>query len=152
MNDELTVLAEAGATALVAAMATDMWQETRNSVVGLFRRSGRDRRAALASRLDTGAALVRDAADQDEAWRTLFAYWTLELAVLLRDDPAVRDAMTRLAAAGGSGREPSFRQTITARDSATVFAVQHGTQHAHGPGAPGDGGRPDDTPPAARRI
>ncbi|MFE2635079.1 hypothetical protein ACFXKF_09865 [Streptomyces scopuliridis] len=149
MNDELTVLAEAGATALVTAMATDLWQETRNTIVGLFRRSGRGRRAALATQLDTGAALVRDAADPDEVRRTLFAYWTLELVALLRDDPAVRDAVTRLAAASGTGRELSFRQTITARDSAAVFVVQHGTQHAYGPGTTGDRGRPDDTPPVA---
>ncbi|MEU1405602.1 hypothetical protein ABZ471_25125 [Streptomyces sp. NPDC005728] len=143
MNDELTVLAEAGAAAVVTAMATDLWQETRNTVVGLFRRSGRGRRAALATQLDANAALVRDAEDPDQVRRTLFAYWALELAALLRDDPAGRDAVARLAAAVGSGREPSFRQTITARDSATVFAVQHGTQNAHGPD------RPDGTPPAA---
>ncbi|MEU8968395.1 hypothetical protein AB0D11_03815 [Streptomyces monashensis] len=148
MNDELTVLAEAGAAAVVTAMATDMWQDTRTAVVGLFRRCGRARRAALETQLNANAALVRDSTDPDEARRTLFAYWTLELAAVLRDDPDGRAAVARLAASVDGGRRPAFRQTNTARDAATVFAVQHGTQHAYGtsPRAPQDRSRRDRRP------
>ncbi|MFE9415888.1 hypothetical protein ACFYMX_09600 [Streptomyces griseofuscus] len=136
MNDELTVLAEAGAAAVVTAMATDLWQETRGAVVALFR-PDRRRRAALESQLDGNAALVRQAPDPDAARRALFSYWTLELTALLRRDPAVRAALERLAAAvedapGGGTRGRVLRQTNTAHGSGTVFAVQQGDQHAYG--------------------
>ncbi|WDG29364.1 hypothetical protein N7925_13895 [Streptomyces sp. CA-278952] len=39
MTDEVTLLAEAGAAVVVAAMATDPWQGTRDAVLGLFRRN-----------------------------------------------------------------------------------------------------------------
>ncbi|MFF9345873.1 hypothetical protein [Streptomyces sp. NPDC014734] len=140
MNDELTVLAEAGAAAVVTAMATDVWQDTRNAVVGLFRRSGRGRRSALEAQLDANAALVRGAVDPEGVRGTLLAYWALELAVLLRDDPAARGVVARLAAAADGGRgigsAPAPTQTNTARDSATVNAVQYGIQHTWDPGRP----------------
>lgn len=39
MTDEPTLLAEAGAAAVVAAMATHLLQGTRDAVLGLFRRN-----------------------------------------------------------------------------------------------------------------
>ncbi|MFJ2826832.1 hypothetical protein ACIPC1_04375 [Streptomyces sp. NPDC087263] len=137
MNEELTVLAEASAAALVTAMATDVWQETRSAFVGLFHRSDRDRRAAVAAQLDGNAALVGESAAPDDVRRTLFDYWTMELAALLDRDPSCRDSLARLAAAADGALVDGLRayvlvQTNTARDSATVFAVQRGTQHAHG--------------------
>ncbi|MFE0099801.1 hypothetical protein [Streptomyces sp. NPDC059009] len=140
MSDELAMLAEAGAAAVVAAMATDMWQETRNAFVRLFRRSGRERRAALETQLDANAALVQGSETPEDVQRALFAYWTLELAELLRHDPADREAVARLAASvdtgRGPGRAPAPTQTNAARDSATVNAVQYGTQYACGPAHP----------------
>ncbi|MFG2721833.1 hypothetical protein ACGFW5_26635 [Streptomyces sp. NPDC048416] len=151
MNDELTLLAEAGAAAVVTAMATDAWQETRNAVVALFHPSDRRRRAALEGRLDGNAALIRSATDPDDVRRTLCAYWNLELAALLRSDPSGRAALARLAATvdGGRGRGPGDRvleQTNTARESGTVIALQYGTQHAYGnQHAYGAGYRTDDS-------
>ncbi|QKW10092.1 hypothetical protein HUT18_30405 [Streptomyces sp. NA04227] len=135
MNDELTVLAEAGSAALVAAMATDLWQETRESVTALFRRSEHRRTAEIETQLDDNAALVREASAPDEVRRALFAYWTLELAALLRHDPSCREPLHQLASARTPEQAPwasSFRQTVNAHGSGTVFAVQHGTQHAYG--------------------
>lgn len=140
MNDELTVLAQAGAAALVTAMATDAWLETRGAITGLFRRG---RRAALEAQLDGNAELVRDSPSPDDVRRALFGYWTQELAALLRQNPSCRDPLIRLVdaidAIGADGgtladgrRGPVLEQTNTARDSATVFAVQHGSQHIHG--------------------
>ncbi|MGW3267382.1 hypothetical protein [Streptomyces sp. NPDC001056] len=136
MNDELTVLAEVGAAAVVTAMATDLWQETRGAVVALFR-PDRRRRAALETQLDGNATLVREAADPEAVRQALSAYWTLELTSLLRRDPAVRTALERLAAAvgpvpRGEARGRELRQTNTARDSGIVFAVQQGNQNAYG--------------------
>jgi hypothetical protein len=58
MNDELSLAAETGTAALVAALATDLWQETRNAVTALFRRAGDDRPAAAEHRLDDDAPPV----------------------------------------------------------------------------------------------
>ncbi|MGW0145822.1 hypothetical protein ACWDVU_09470 [Streptomyces sp. NPDC003333] len=132
MGDELTLLAQAGAAALVTAMATDTWQETRDAVAGLFRRG---RRAAVATQLDGGAELVRDAPAPDETRRALYGYWAQELAALLRQDPSCRAALVRLvgdAPADGPG-ERSWRQTNTARDRGAVYAVQHGDLHVGRP-------------------
>ncbi|MFF1682429.1 hypothetical protein ACFVYG_41095 [Streptomyces sp. NPDC058256] len=134
MNDELTVLAEAGAAALVTAMATDAWQETRNAVVGLFRRG---RRAGVEDQLDGNAELVRDSATPDDVRRALLGYWTHELATLLHRDPSCRDPLARLADTVDGTLVDGLRahvlvQTNTAQDSATLFAVQQGSQHVYG--------------------
>lgn len=134
MSDELTLLAEAGAAAVVAAMATDLWQGTRDAVLGLFRRDTPDSTAPVGARLDEGAALVRTSAAPDDVRRALAGIWARELRELLRRDPACRAPLTRLTAevdgAFASGRAAVvLEQHNTANDSGTVFAVQHGDIH-----------------------
>ncbi|KUJ66225.1 hypothetical protein ACZ90_39265 [Streptomyces albus subsp. albus] len=149
MHEELTVLAEAGAAAVVAAMATELWQTTRDAVLGLFPRADRSRRTAVEAQLDGNEALVREAADPDEVRRALAGFWALELAALLRRDPACREPLARLAGEVG-GVLPAARracllnQTNTAHGSGTVFAVQRGDLHAYPPGP----GRPPSTEPS----
>ncbi|GAA2472015.1 hypothetical protein GCM10010406_04610 [Streptomyces thermolineatus] len=138
MTEELTLLAEAGAAAVVAAMATDLWQSTREAVLGLFRRGDPDRSASVEARLDTNASMVRGTASPDDVRQALLGAWALELEALLRRAPSCRTSLARLVAEvdgalrGGRGR-PVLEQTNTARDSGTVFAVQHGDLHAYGP-------------------
>ncbi|MEU4025336.1 hypothetical protein [Streptomyces anulatus] len=134
MSDELTLLAEAGAAAVVAAMATDLWQAARDGVLGLFRRDAPDSAAPVGARLDEGAALVRTSAAPDDVRRALAGTWARELHELLRRDPACRVPLARLTAevdgAFASGRAAVvLEQNNTARDSGTVFAVQHGDIH-----------------------
>lgn len=134
MSDELTLLAEAGAAAVVAAMATDLWQGTRDGVLGLFRRDAPDSAAPVGARLDEGAALVRTSAAPDDVRRALAGTWARELHELLRRDPACRVPLARLTAevdgVFASGRAAvALEQNNTARDSGTVFAVQHGDIH-----------------------
>ncbi|MFF2810456.1 hypothetical protein ACFVT2_25460 [Streptomyces sp. NPDC058000] len=138
MNDELTTLAEAGAAAVVTAMATDLWQGTRDAVLRLFHRADRNRRPAIEAQLDGNAALVREAALPDDVRQALFGYWVLELAALLRRDPSCREPLAHLAAEVGAAlpdaRPASVRaQTNTAHDSGNVFAVQGGNLHVHKP-------------------
>ncbi|MFF8815414.1 hypothetical protein [Streptomyces pactum] len=152
MNDELTLLAEAGAAVVVTAMATDLWQSTRDAVLGLFRRADRSRRAAIEAQLDGNAALVAEAETPEEVRRALFGFWALELAALLRRDPSCREGLARLAAAA-DGAFPDARwafagrQTNTARDFGTVFAVQGGDLHTHPAGPGGPAGPPGSTGP-----
>ncbi|WP_369205805.1 hypothetical protein [Streptomyces sp. PU-14G] len=136
MTQELTALAEAGAAAVVAAMATDLWQNTRGAVLRLFHRDETpDRRAAIAAQLDSNAALVDEAAAPDDVRRALLGVWTLELTALLQRDSSCRQDLARLAAEVGAAlpqerRTVLFEQTNDARDSGTVIAVQHGDLHA----------------------
>ncbi|MFF7633567.1 hypothetical protein ACFZB9_10510 [Kitasatospora sp. NPDC008050] len=97
MTEELTLLAEAGAAALVTAMATDLWQGTREAALGLFRRSERGQRCAFEDRLDRNAALVRAAASPDTVRRALFGFWAQELAALLHQTPSCREPLAQLA-------------------------------------------------------
>ncbi|MFC8621078.1 hypothetical protein [Streptomyces anulatus] len=151
MSDELTLLAEAGAAAVVAAMATDLWQGTRDCVLGLFRRDAPDSAAPVGARLDEGAALVRTSAAPDDVRRALAGTWARELRELLRRDPACRMPLARLTAevdgAFASGRAAVvLEQNNTARDSGTVFAVQHGDIHTTRGAGGGARQDPDDGP------
>ncbi len=134
-DEELAALAEAGAATVVTMLATDLWQGTRATVLRLFRRSGRRRRAAVRAQLDDNAALVRAAALPDDVRQALFGLWSRELADLLRQHPAAREPLARPAAP--AARPPSgprrLRKTNTARDSGTVYAVQRGDQSVHRP-------------------
>ncbi|MGY1435807.1 hypothetical protein [Streptomyces reniochalinae] len=61
MTQELTALAETGAEEVVAAMATDLWQDTRGAVLRLFHRGeAPDRRAAIAAQLDNSSRRPRN--------------------------------------------------------------------------------------------
>ncbi|MGW4685539.1 hypothetical protein ACWEPM_11615 [Streptomyces sp. NPDC004244] len=52
------VLAQVGATTIMAAMAASAWQAARAGAVRLFRRCGSAEPAATEDRLNGGAALV----------------------------------------------------------------------------------------------
>ncbi|RCG26024.1 hypothetical protein DTL70_08080 [Streptomyces diacarni] len=136
MTQELAALAETGAAAVVAAMATDLWQNTRGAVLRLFHRDEtHDRRAAIATQLDRNAALVDEATAPDDVRRTLLGLWTLELTALLERSPSCRQDLASLAAEVGAAlpqerRTVLFAQTNDARDSGTIIAVQHGDLHA----------------------
>ncbi|MFE3429990.1 hypothetical protein [Streptomyces sp. NPDC059171] len=129
MSDELMLLAEAGGAAVAAAMATDLWQSTRNAVLGLFHRDAPESAAPVGARLDDGDALVRTSTVPDDVRRALSAIWSRELRELLRRDPDCRASVARLTAEvdrAFASRRAAMVQNNTARDSGTVFAVQHG--------------------------
>ncbi|WP_371536053.1 hypothetical protein OG210_11085 [Streptomyces sp. NBC_00466] len=141
MEDELVTLAAAGATTLVTAMTTDLWQTVRDGVADLFRRSGR-RRREIATRLDSHAALVEGAATPDVARQALLRSWEMELEALLRREPSCREPLARLVEEARRAMPDDRREVIhthleqnnTAHGSGTVFAVQGGDQPVHWPG------------------
>ncbi|MEK8169850.1 hypothetical protein NKH77_08600 [Streptomyces sp. M19] len=127
-------------------MATGMWQETRDAVVGLFRRSGRERRAALEAQLDANAALVRAPRSRRRcgARCSPTGTWSLRRCCGTTRWPGRRRPPGRLRRhRPRPGRMSGPTQTNAAKDSATLNAVQYGTQYAYGPGhrapAPEDG-------------
>ncbi|MER5309087.1 hypothetical protein ABT034_15010 [Streptomyces sp. NPDC002773] len=119
IEESLTALAAAGGGAVVAAMATDAWQVTRDGVVRLFRG-----RAEVEGRLDEDAALVAGAEDTDEARQALVPAWALRLRALLTEHPEYADELRALIRDTPGGQHSV--QHNTAHDNGLVFGVQHG--------------------------
>ncbi|MFH8868096.1 hypothetical protein ACIQUZ_14160 [Streptomyces griseus] len=95
--DPITVAGLAG-TALVGAMATDAWQQTRDGVVALWRRVHPERAQEVDQELTRLHSIVgeRGTAEVEAAMTQL---WQLRLRDLLLADPALTaELTTRLAA------------------------------------------------------
>ncbi|MFK0258618.1 hypothetical protein [Streptomyces sp. NPDC090445] len=138
MDAELSTLADAGAQAIVAAMTADLWQSARGSVLALFQRADRGRRAALEARLDEDAADLGGTASPDDCRRERVRAWARELLEELGQDPSGRAALaqlireltdTRLGPPPGERRASDVTQNNTAHGSGTIYAVQHGDLH-----------------------
>jgi hypothetical protein len=129
MNDELAELAASGATALVSAMGTDLWQEAKRLMSGVLARARGNRRAELAVALNRRSTTARGVVDA-----AAVGYWTEALSQLLDRDPALAQDVMALASLRAPERRDIAIQVNSATDSGEVFAVQHGTQHfASGP-------------------
>jgi hypothetical protein len=89
-------VAEAGGTALVGAMTTNVWQITRSGVVGLFGRRGPAGQAVIEAQLDDHAALVSQAENADEVRQDLASTWRRNLEALLRQHPKAEDELRTL--------------------------------------------------------
>ncbi|OMI84591.1 hypothetical protein BSZ07_38090 [Streptomyces sp. M1013] len=129
---EIQTLAMAGATTIVAAMATDAWATARDRAVELFHRRSPDRQADIEAQLDANAALVTRAGDGERARGTLIQLWQLELEGFLADYPDAAGDLSALAAEIRTALPAAQQQWVqnnTARDDSVVNAVQHGSQH-----------------------
>ncbi|GAA3117943.1 hypothetical protein GCM10017687_34430 [Streptomyces echinatus] len=146
LPEAMTTLAASGAGALVAAMATDVWQGARGGAVRLYRRWNGDRNATLEAQLDQHALLVRQADDPDRARQLLSGQWQLLFAQLLSEHPDAEADLRALVETirrelPESGKQ--WVQTNIARDQGTVYGVQGGNviHHHQGlPAAPGSAG------------
>ncbi|MDG6108835.1 hypothetical protein Daura_06030 [Dactylosporangium aurantiacum] len=144
--DVLTALAMTGASTIVAAMATNAWQSTRDGVARLFRRPGHDPRVVEAQ-LEGDASVVAQDEDVDGARQDLVGPWRRRLAALLREHPEaepelralVEEIRRQLPAA-----EQRWLQINTVSGSGTLFATQGGNVIVHGAG-------PDQARPPAPR-
>ncbi|MCT4354259.1 hypothetical protein M5362_14080 [Streptomyces sp. Je 1-79] len=119
LEESLTALAAAGGGAVVAAMATDAWQVTRDGVVRLFRG-----RAEVEGRLEEDAALVAGAENAGEARQALVPAWALRLGALLAEHPEYADELRALIR-DTPGAQHSVQHN-TAHGNGRVFGVQHG--------------------------
>lgn len=157
MTDELSVLAQAGAATLVAAMATDLWQSTRDSVLGLFRRDDPSRTTTIEAQLDGNAVMMREATNPQDVRQALFGLWALELESLLRRDPSCRGPLYQLTTEV-NGDLPADRRVFvqeqhnSARDSGTMMAVQYGDLHAYRPADTGPCPPLPDRPSSSNRA
>jgi hypothetical protein len=149
LAEPLTALAGAGATALIGAMATDLWQGARGGVVRLFGRGGEERESAIGAQLDEDAVLVGRAepGGADEIRAELLPVWRRRLLLLLEEHPESEGELRELVARvqGGLPAERQvWTQHNTARDHGTLFAVQGGNLHHHQAAADGELPPPDD--------
>lgn len=92
----LEAIVTAGATTLVAAIATDAWQTARSGVARLFGRRDRDQEAIVEAQLDGDAALVAAAEDTEQTRQVLVALWQLKLGQFLQQHPDADDDLQGL--------------------------------------------------------
>lgn len=120
-------------TALVSAMATDLWQRARTSVVAVWRRVHPQQAATVEADLETLRAQVLDArqtgrADTEQA---LVGVWQGRLQQLLLDEPAVagelhrvlEDTLTPVLTPGEQTRIGTLIMTGTSHDTSTFNQV-----------------------------
>ncbi|GGP78388.1 hypothetical protein GCM10010278_66000 [Streptomyces melanogenes] len=88
----------AAGSALVAAMATDAWQQARDGVVALWRRVHPERADQVGGELETLRTQVLQARqNQDpDTEQALEGMWRLQLQALLQRDPQASDELFRL--------------------------------------------------------
>ncbi|MGW7726565.1 MULTISPECIES: hypothetical protein [Streptomyces] len=129
MNEELAELAASGATALVSAMGTDLWQEARGLMSRVLARARGSRSDELSVALNRQSTAARGAVDAGAV-----DYWTEALSQLLDRNPDLAQDVMALASLRTPERPDIVIQVNSATHSGEVFAVQHGTQHfASGP-------------------
>ncbi|MGX1127999.1 transketolase [Streptomyces glaucescens] len=89
----------AAGTALVGAMASDAWQQTRISVVSWWRRVRSAQEAEGVGQelveVRTEVLAAREAGDTDTE-RALAGTWQVRLQQMLREDPALEHELRRL--------------------------------------------------------
>ncbi|SCE94006.1 hypothetical protein GA0070564_102172 [Micromonospora mirobrigensis] len=88
----------AAGTALVSAMATDVWQQARDQLVGLWRRVRPEQAEVIGGELAQArddVLAARRAGDPDTE-RALAGAWQLRLHRLLAEDPALAGELRRV--------------------------------------------------------
>ncbi|MFD5714159.1 hypothetical protein OQI_27950 [Streptomyces pharetrae CZA14] len=133
VEETLAVLAASGATAVVAAMATDAWQSARDGVVRLFRREGQDRQEEIQRQLESDNALVAEAGDT--GLRPAMArLWQARLGSLLSNDPEAKGELQSLLDELGHGVGDGLRpvvQSIHAEGNGQANGVMFGNLTAY---------------------
>ncbi|MER5437553.1 hypothetical protein [Streptomyces sp. NPDC002790] len=138
MNEELTALAASGATALVSAMGTDLWQEAKRLMSRVLSRARGSRSNELTVALDRASTATRGAVDARAV-----DYWTEALSRLLDGDPGLAQDVSALASLRTPEGPDNVTQLNFASNSGEVYAVQNGSQHfASGPTPHERGERP----------
>ncbi|MGS2642901.1 hypothetical protein [Streptosporangium sp. LJ11] len=141
MLEEVLTLAMTGATTVVAAMATDLWDDTRDRVARLWRRGeeGADAGGAVETLLRIDNASVSGSADADRTRQALVGAWQIRFEELLTERPEVAVEVAALIAAVDKKMSEARRQwvqNVVATHGGHAYGAQHGDVHVHhhGPG------------------
>lgn len=124
MNEELAALAASGATALVSAMGTDLWQEAKRLMDRVLAQVRGGRHHELSAALTRQSTATRGAVDAGTV-----DYWTEALAQLLDRNRNIAQDVMALASLRPPEKPDIVIQVNSATHSGEVFAVQHGTQN-----------------------
>ncbi|MEU9289903.1 hypothetical protein AB0D57_35920 [Streptomyces sp. NPDC048275] len=131
----------AAGTALVGAMATDVWQQARTATVDLWRRIQPGRADGIDAELDnlrTQVLAAREAGDADTEQAPAGA-WRLRLHELFRDNPGLAvelqqlldEHLTPALPADEQAQVRSVVMSVEARDNSRVY-MAGGDQHITG--------------------
>jgi hypothetical protein len=133
--EELGELAQQGAIALVAAMATGAFQAARSGIGRLFGRLGRERQTAVEAQLDDEETLVAqaDSAGRDEVREALVPAWGLKLARLLKDQPAaeqeLRELLAQIQAVLPNSQQQWVQNIIASGSGSSAYGTMFGDVH-----------------------
>ncbi|MFD5558069.1 hypothetical protein ACFWIA_30035 [Streptomyces sp. NPDC127068] len=124
MDPELTALAQSAGLTLVALLATDAWEHTRDGVVALWRRTRPERADAVAAELDGTREDLTTAPDAEDE---LAAAWQDRIRRLLLDRPEVAVELRKLldALAPGPATTPALTQRATASGDSRIYQAGH---------------------------
>lgn len=138
VSDPLSTLALTGATTVVAAMATEAWETTRDRTAALFRwrraavgeGGTRPEVEAVAAELDESAAQVRGAGGSSGTRGAQTEVWRQRLIAVLRQEPQaqaeLRDIVDEARARPtpeGPGGQATVWQNITASGNGRAYGV-----------------------------
>ncbi|MFS0695189.1 hypothetical protein [Streptomyces nitrosporeus] len=161
MSDPLTLLAMAGATTVVSAMATSAWEVARDRTVALFRRRDEDVTAgedgSVRAELEASAARVRDAAEVEAARNRQVQRWQENLEDLLRRAPELSGEVTALIDEVGAllpTAQNVWQQSVHATGGGSAYGALgpgssvhvHHRASPHPPPPAGSAGAGEDTP------
>ncbi len=129
LSEALSVLASAGGTAMVGAMATDAWHTARTRFVRLLGQGEQALERVESERLDRAAADTIHLPDEDRgaALQSLQRRWTSQLELLLEEHPAAADELRSLVEELAA-RQPQPQQTWVQNNVAHAGGVQNITQ------------------------
>ncbi|WP_326587170.1 hypothetical protein [Streptomyces sp. NBC_01294] len=138
MVDEATALAMAGATTVVAAMATTAWDSTRDAVVRMFRSRETAEQHTVQGQLTAHDHLVRQTEDTEQVRQILLPVWGQQLETFLSRHPDAAGDLSALIARTRNelprAEQAWVVQNITASaPRSTAFGTIHGNviQHNH---------------------
>ncbi|MBW5485996.1 hypothetical protein [Streptomyces bambusae] len=123
MDPEIAALAGTAGTTLVALMATDVWQSTRDGVVELWRRVAPERARHVSEALDCGHEDLLAAEEEGDGTTRaeLEAEWAARLRRLLTSHPDLAADLRTLLALPATPAPASVTQHATASGSARIY-------------------------------
>lgn len=122
MGPEALALAGTFSSTVVAAMATDAWQETRTRVIEIWRRFQPDRADTTRELLEENRTELLGISDESRSdlEQLLIDHWRLRLFTLMQTDPAVGELLAGMLA-GQQSSDARVNQAAHSHDNSRIF-------------------------------
>lgn len=127
-TDLLMQLATSGATTLIGAAATDVWQQAREGFARLFARGDEEKETLAVRRLDALAAAVEQApaSDPEDVRQKLLTQWQTRLIDLIEEQPDTAEALRSLRDDLQAKLPPAQQQWVQNVTATATGAVAQG--------------------------